>query len=124
MANVTIALADEQEFFASGKHTARLADAGQALTRRRTISFEDAADLLKILSAARLELLKAVKSQPDSIAGIAQRLGRDRSAVKRDIDQLAMSGLLTLEDQTLPGHGRMRWVKPAASRFKLQALLG
>ncbi|MGF1642156.1 MAG: helix-turn-helix domain-containing protein [Thiotrichales bacterium] len=88
-----------------------------------TVSFEEPSELLKLLSAARLDVFRAIKERPDSITGVAQRLHRDRSAVKRDIDQLANAGLVTIEIKNLPGHGRQKEVRPAANQFRLEAVL-
>ena len=54
---------------------------------------------------------------------IAGRLHRDRSAVKRDVDQLARVGLVTIETNTLPGHGLMKEIRAAAGIFRLEAMV-
>jgi predicted transcriptional regulator len=61
---------------------------------------------------------------PGSITEIAQRLHRDRSAVKRDVDELARAGLVTVTEKPLPGHGRMKEVRATARRFRLMAEIG
>lgn len=113
----------EEGFFRQGRRIAKQADKNQRLTRQTVVSFENPADLLSMLTAARLELLKAVSAQPGSITAIAGRLHRDRSAVKRDVDQLTKVGMLTVESQIHPGHGRLQFVRPVAQRLKLQAML-
>jgi len=123
MKNVTLQAGNEQDFFRRGRRLARLADAGQPLPEERTLSFEDPADLLRLLTASRLDVLRSVKSEPGSITVIAGRLHRDRSAVKRDVDQLAQAGLVTVETKTLPGHGRMKEIRAAAGVFRLEAML-
>ena len=52
---------------------------------------------------------------------IAGRLHRDRSAVKRDVDQLAQVGLVTIETKPLPGHGHMKEIRAAAGIFRPDA---
>jgi predicted transcriptional regulator len=64
-----------------------------------------------------------VKEAPGSITLIAERLRRDRSAVKRDVDQLAQAGMVTIEVKIHPGHGQMKEVRAVARRFKLEALV-
>ncbi|MBE0474240.1 MarR family transcriptional regulator [Rhodoferax sp.] len=123
MKNVTLQAGNEQDFFRRGRRLARLADAGQPLPEERTLSFEDPADLLRLLTASRLDVFRSVKSEPGSITVIAGRLHRDRSAVKRDVDQLAQAGLVTVETKTLPGHGRMKEIRAAAGVFRLEAML-
>jgi predicted transcriptional regulator len=121
MKNVTLKAGNEQDFFRRGKVLARLADAGQPMPEERTVSFEDPADLLRLLTASRLEVFRSVKGEPGSITVIAGRLQRDRSAVKRDVDQLAQVGLVTIETKPLPGHGHMKEIRAAAGIFRLEA---
>lgn len=121
MSKITVKTSTEKEFFARGRATARATDAGGKLSASKLISFEDAADLVKLMSSARLALLRAVKEAPGSITEIAQRLQRDRSAVTRDVAQLQNAGLLSVQVQPLAGHGRMKFVRATAQRFRLQA---
>lgn len=79
--------------------------------------------MLKLLTTARLTLFRSIKAQPGSITAIASRLHRDRSAVMRDVNELANVGLVKIEPKVLPGHGRMKEVSVAAERFKLEAEL-
>ena len=123
MKNVTLKAGNEQDFFHRGKALARLADAGQPIPEERTVSFEDPADLLRLLTARRLEVFRSVKGEPGSITVIAGRLHRDRSAVKRDVDQLAQVGLVTIETKTLAGHGQMKEIRAAAGIFRLEAVV-
>ena len=123
MKNVTLKAGNEQDFFGRGKALARLADAGQPIPEERTVSFEDPADLLRLLTASRLDVFRSVKGEPGSITVIAGRLHRDRSAVKRDVDQLAQVGLVTIETKTLPGHGLMKEIRAAAGVFRLEAMV-
>lgn len=123
MKKVSIVVAGEQEFFARGRRLAALADAGKPIPSESVISFGDPADLLKMLTPARMALISSVKIHPDSISGIAQRLRRDRSAVKRDVDQLHAAGLLKVEATVLSGHGMMKRVSLVAHKLRLQAEL-
>lgn len=123
MKNVTLKAGKEQDFFRRGKVLARLADAGQPMPEERNVSFEDPADLLRLLTASRLDVFRSVKGEPGSITVIAERLHRDRSAVKRDVDQLAQVGLVTIETKTLPGHGHMKEIRAAAGIFRLEAMV-
>lgn len=123
MKKVSITVADEKEFFARGRRLAALADARKPIPSESVISFGDPADLLKVLTPARLALITAVKFQPDSIAGIAGRLHRDRSAVKRDIDRLQAAGILSIQKMALAGHGSMKRVTLTAEKMRLRAEL-
>jgi predicted transcriptional regulator len=123
MKNVTLKAGNEQDFFRRGKLLARMADAGQPMPEERTVSFENPSDLLRLLTASRLDVFRSVKSEPGSITVVAARLHRDRSAVKRDVDQLAQVGLVTIETKTLPGHGHMKEVRASAACFRLEAMV-
>ncbi len=121
MTKLTLKTGTEQGFFKRGRQLARIADRGEPLPDERIVSFEDPADVMKLITATRLALFRAVKEMPGSITQISERLHRDRSAVKRDVDELARAGLVTLADKVLPGHGRMKEVRVTANRFSLQA---
>lgn len=118
---LTITTGTEQDFFQRGKEIARKADAGGIQASENIISFEDPADILEIITAARLALFRAIRESPGSIAEIARRLGRDRSAVKRDVDVLAATGLVSVEAMPFSGHGRMKYVKAMADNFRFVA---
>ena len=123
MTQLSIKTGTEADFFKDGRALARAADQGAPLPESRIISFEDPAELMKLVSTARLALLRMVKESPSSITAIALRLQRDRSAVKRDIDALQRAGLLTVAVKVLPGHGRTKEVRATAHRFSLVAEL-
>ena len=121
MTKLTIKTGTEEDFFKRGRELAKAADRGERLPDERTISFEDPADVMKLITAARLALFRAVKEMPGSITEISERLHRDRSAVKRDVDELERAGLVTIAEKALPSHGRMKEVRATANRFCLQA---
>ena len=121
MTTLTIKTGTEADFFKRGRQLAQAADNGKALPDERVLSFEDPADVMKLITVARLALFRSIKEMPGSITQISERLHRDRSAVKRDIDELARAGLVTIADKVLPGHGRMKEVRAVANRFSLMA---
>lgn len=121
MTKLTIKTGTQEDFFARGRRLAKAIDRGQSIPEERIVSFEDPADVIKLITATRLALFRAVKESPGSITDIAARLHRDRSAVKRDLDELAQVGLVTIVERVLPGHGRMKEVRATANRFQLMA---
>ncbi|MFO1263400.1 MAG: MarR family transcriptional regulator [Rhodoferax sp.] len=121
MTKVTITTGAEEDFFKRGRRLAKAADRGEPLPDERIISFDDPADVIKLITVARLTLFRTVKEMPGSITELAERLHRDRSAVKRDVDGLERAGLVKVADTLLPGHGRMKEVRVTANRFSLQA---
>ena len=68
MNKITIMTADENEFFARGKRLAALAEAGKSIPNESIMSCGDPADLLKMLTPARLALMCVVKAQPNAIS--------------------------------------------------------
>lgn len=123
MKNVILKAGTDHDFFQRGKTLARLADMGESLPEECIVSFEDPAELLRLLTVSRIDLFRSVRDEPGSITVIAGRLHRDRSAVKRDVDQLAKAGLVTIETKVLPGHGHMKEVRAAATCFRLEAMV-
>ncbi len=71
MSKVTIKTGSEQEFFARGRRLAQAADRGETLPDEHIVSFEDPADLMRLLTSRRLELFRAVKDMPGSITQIS-----------------------------------------------------
>ena len=120
MKNVNIKQSSEEDFFKRGRAIAKLADAGKPIPEQTIISFESATDLARIVTPGKLAVFEAVKANACSITDLAKKLHRDRSAVKRDVDELENAGLVNVQVKTLPGHGRMKEVTPAAAHFKLE----
>ena len=121
MTKLIIKTGTEDDFFKRGRKLAKAADRGERLPNERILSFEDPAEITKLITVARLTLFRTVKEMPGSITEISERLHRDRSAVKRDVDELERAGLVTIAEKVLPGHGRMKEVRATAMRFSLQA---
>jgi predicted transcriptional regulator len=121
MTKLTITTGNEQAFFEHGHRIARALDRGESLPAERVLRFEDPAEMMRLMTSARLALFRAVKEQPGSITAIAQRLRRDRSAVKRDLDALQDAGMVAVDEKVLPGHGRMRDMRATAPSVRLQA---
>ena len=123
MSKFTLLNGTEDEFFLRGRQLAKAADGGEPIPNERIVSFEDPMELMKLITGARLALLRTVKKTPGSITDIALRLQRDRSAVKRDLDALERAGLVTIAEKTFPGHGRRRKcaqrLRASSSRRKL-----
>lgn len=105
------------DFFRRGRERARLMDQQLPLPEEFVISFGDPSDLLNLLSDERLELFRAVKHQTGSVASLAERLGRGRSAIDHDVDALQQAGLLAID--TITGV-----VRVTAPKIKLEAEFG
>lgn len=123
MRNVIIKTGTTEEYFAHVREIGKQIDRGEVPKSEFTLTFEDPGDMFAVMTPARLELFRAAKADPSSITAIAQRLHRDRSTVKRDVDILVAAGLLNIEEVPLPGHGRQKYVRAAADRIQLQAFV-
>ncbi len=123
MRNILVSTGTSEDFFKRGREIARSIDSGEPLEPEFTLTFEDPGDMFAVMSSARLELFRAAKAEPASITALAQRLHRDRSSVKKDVDILAAAGLLDIEETALPGHGRQKYVSATADRICLQAVV-
>ena len=108
-------------FFRRAHEHARKLDRGVALAPEITVTFESVADMLRVLSAERVRLLRVAREGATPIADLASGLERDTRAVSRDVDLLESFGLLRTRYETNPGHGRRRIVEPRAARYQLMA---
>jgi predicted transcriptional regulator len=101
---------------------AKRLDRGEKLPAEFRITFQDPADLLRVLSRERLRVLSAIrKKTKPTISGLAITLKRDRRAVSRDVKLLEGLGLLRTRNEANPGHGAMTVVEPLAEKYHLEA---
>jgi predicted transcriptional regulator len=112
-----------EAFFQSGRKLAKAADKGAGIPPRRVVAFEDVASLLHVLTERRVLLLRQLRETPNSISQLAMKLGRDRSAVTRDVQVLERFGVVRVTERPLPGHGKQKWVEPVAGEIRLTAVL-
>lgn len=105
-----IKIESAEDFFTRGKSIASLADQGMLEKESRVVSFENSEDLARVVSAAKIDLFRTVRSHSGSITDISKRLNRDRSAVKRDIDVLQSIGLVDVLTMKNAGHGTKKEV--------------
>ena len=103
---------------------AKKLDRGEKLPAEFRITFQDPADLLRVLSAERLRVLYAIrKKTKPTISGLAIILKRDRRAVSRDVKLLEGLGLLRTREEANSGHGVMTIVEPLAEKYHLTATI-
>jgi predicted transcriptional regulator len=112
-----------EDFFDRLRDRARKLDKGEAPRPGITITFEDPAEMLQVLSSERVRLLRTVKKGPQGVFALATELRRHVRAVNRDISLLEKAGLLRTHYETNPGHGRLKVVEPVAREYKLVASL-
>lgn len=93
---------------------ARTLDAGKPIAASHGITFENAAEMVRLLTPARIDLFQAVREHSISLKELAEQLGRDVSAVRRDVVALERFGIVSSEHVVNPGHGRVRVVSAPA----------
>jgi predicted transcriptional regulator len=108
-------------FFERSSEHARRLDRGERLAPEVTVYFENANDIVSILSPQRIRVLELAKKGPKPVASLSSGLNRDLRAVSRDVDLLERFGLLRSRYETNPGHGKRRIVEPCAATYQLVA---
>ena len=108
-------------FFARMLDVARKLDHGEVLRPSVNLSFEDPADLLEIMTPARLRVMEQVRGRAIALSALAAALSRDPSAVRRDVALLEGKHLLKTRRVTNPGHGVQTLVERAATSIELSA---
>jgi len=108
-------------FFDRAREHARKLDHGEEVAPEMTISFENASDMMRILSPQRVRVLRVARQGAAPVSTLASGLKRDTRAVSRDVDLLEQFGLLRTWYQPNPGHGKRRIVEPCAAKFQFVA---
>ena len=111
------------EFVGRSLERARKMDRGERLPAEITMTFEDPADLVRVLSTERVRLLRTVRSKVEPVSELAVTLQRDRKAVRRDVSLLEAFGLVHAREEVNPGHGRRRVIEPRAAKYCLVATI-
>jgi predicted transcriptional regulator len=110
-------------FFSRVREHARRLDRGEELAPEITVSFENASDMMRVLSAQRVRLLHAAREKATPMSDLALDLRRDTRAVARDVDLLERFGLLRSRYEKNPGHGKRRIVESRAAKYQLVATI-
>ncbi len=97
-------------------------DAGKNFASTRGITFDNAAEMVRLLTPSRIDLFDAIRNRTLSITELAETLGRDVSAVRKDVMALERFGIVTSVQRINPGHGRARVVS-APARISITAQL-
>jgi predicted transcriptional regulator len=112
-----------EDFFERSLKRARRLDRDEKLPAEIRLTFEDPADLLRVLTEQRVRVIHAVRQKPAPVTDLAIVLKRDRTAVKRDVKILTSFGLVRIQEEANPGHGRRKIVQPLASKYELVAII-
>lgn len=108
-------------FFDRSLDRARKLDRGEKLPKEITLRFENASDMLNVLSAQRIKVLKTVGTSNWPVSDLAVALKRDRSAVNRDLKILEEVGIVQTEKQVNPGHGVIKLVRRRSEKCVLMS---
>jgi predicted transcriptional regulator len=120
---VLIATGTAERFFNRVRSHAAKLDSGEIILPEISITFEDPLELLNVLTAERVRLLRRARAGSQPIAELASGLKRDVRAVSRDVVRLEKAGLLRTSYRVNPGHGRYKVVEPVAREYSLTANL-
>lgn len=120
---VTVSSATVDAFIERSVERARKLDRGEKLPAEIAMTFENPSDLIRVLSAARVRVLRAVRAKPAPVSELAATLRRDRKAVRRDVSLLESFGLVSAREEPNPGHGRRRVIEPRAAKYRLVATI-
>src|ERR1035437_6126431 len=118
-AKVTIKNDGFDGFIRRGREHAKALDRGETLPSEITISFETPAEMMRVFTLKRTELLeKLTQEGKQPINLLATKLKRKRTAVSRDVGVLHKIGVLSTLSVTNPGHGKLLMVSPLARRYE------
>lgn len=120
---VTVSSGSVEGFIGRSLERARKLDRGERLPPEITMTFEDPADLVRVLSAERVRVIRAVREKPAPVSELAATLRRDRKAVRRDVTLLESFGLVNAREEINPGHGRRKIIEPLAAKYQLVATI-
>jgi predicted transcriptional regulator len=120
---IRVATGGSGDFFKRSLARARKLDRGEKLPAEIRLTFEDPADLIRVLSAERIRVLRAVRMSPQPVSDLANILKRDRKSVSRDVKLLESFGLVRTHAEPNPGHGLMKIVEPLAAKYHLVATI-
>ncbi|HEY6351425.1 MAG TPA: MarR family transcriptional regulator [Candidatus Angelobacter sp.] len=121
--NVRVTSDGVKGFFDRAREHAKKLDRGEELAPEVTVSFESASDMMRILSAERIRLLRVTREKATTLSDLAAGLKRDLRAVGRDVDLLEKFGLVRTRYEKNPGHGKRRVVESQAAKYRLEATI-
>jgi predicted transcriptional regulator len=113
-----VGIGSVDEHFKRSITRAKKLDRGEKVPAEWRITFEDPAEFLRAITAERIRIIQAVRTTPVDVTTLAAKLKRDRAAVNRDVKILTSLGLLTTDEESNPGHGLRKIIRPLASKYE------
>ena len=108
--SVNIKTGTTEEFFLRGKAIAKNLDAGKPVEGGVTLTFEKADDMARMLTVARIRLVKAIRENPGTYKSIARAVHRRPAAVAKDILLLKNAGIVPLSLGYKQSHYLLRFI--------------
>jgi len=96
--NIKISIKSTEAFLEEAKSTMKKIMAGEKVSRKKGLYFENLDAMRKVLTPKRLELLHTIKEkQPQSVYKLAKLMNRDLKNVTQDLAFLERLGLVELK---------------------------
>ena len=124
MTAVSIRTGNVDEFFTRAKRAALKADRGEYFENKVTISFEDAEEMLLLLSGGRRRIMLEVMKRPQTVQELANILNRKRATIVKEIRYLEQKGLLSRKKAQAKENGSEVFVEAVAPKIELVSMLG
>jgi len=124
MTTVSIRTGNVDEFFTRAKRAALKADRGEYFENKVTISFEDAEEMLLLLSGGRRRIMLEVMKRPQTVQELANILNRKRATIVKEIRYLEQKGLLSRKKAQAKDNGSEVFVEAVAPKIELVSMLG
>ena len=124
MTTVSIRTGNVDEFFTRAKRAALKADRGEDFEDKVTISFEDAEEMLLLLSGGRRRIMLEVMKRPQTVQELANILNRKRATIVKEIRYLEQKGLLSRKKAQAKENGSEVFVEAVAPKIELVSMLG
>jgi predicted transcriptional regulator len=111
--SITISHRPTKQLLAEVAKKLRSIDCGEKVSAIHVINFEDAHDLIKILSLDVYSIIEHLREKPCSYQELAKLTKKDRSTIVRIVNTLAEIGLAKISDEINEGHGRRKLIQSA-----------
>jgi len=124
MTTVSIRTGNVDEFFVRARRSALKADRGEDFEDMVTISFEDAEEMLLLLSGGRRRIMLEVMKKPQTVQELANILNRKRATIVKEIRYLEQKGLLFRKKVQAKEKRSEVFVEAVAPKIELVSMLG
>lgn len=120
---IRVGVESMDRFFSRMGGKARGLDHDERLEPGLTVSFEDPADFLAVITPARVRLLLEINRRAMAIFALATALSRDPSAVRRDVALLERKSPGRTRRVANPAHRTRTLVERTAASIELAVVL-